>query len=470
MIELHDVTKSFEDRQVLKNINLTIQPGEVVVLKGENGSGKTTLLNIILGILKPDRGEVKLCGVSPQDPSSKTRVGVMLQSVGVPKNLKVRELISLMQSYYPHSLSTEEILGKVGLQKKQDLWCSKLCGGERKRLDLGIALTGNPQLLILDEPTAGLDEEGRKQFWETFRRCVAKGVAVLIVTHLSSDWQELETLATRWIKLQDGQLIEQKAVEYVVDNDPVVFAPKRDQASAPSSQCWSTMFTAQIQTELLQLIRNPMSLIGLLLFCVVTSLISSSNYGVLGLALCGGLAVLTFAIDRVGKQIALERVEGWLKLLRVTPLQPTAYLAAKLAVSMLILAGILMLVLPLSASRTHGATLGNEFSLFFSLLIGVVPFAIAGSALGYLVKPKSLDQIAGLSIPVALFTCGLMPTIPKDIVVLSPFYHYGQFALWSIGSPHFDHHFFFHLLWLLTTGYAFFILALWAYQRDEVLH
>lgn len=471
MIELHNISKSFEQREVLSDITLTIQPSEVVILKGDNGSGKTTLLNIILGILKPDRGEVKLCGRSPQDPDSKARVGVMLQKVEVPKNLKVRELISLMRSYYPTPLSTEEILDKVRLQEKSHLWSSKLSGGERKRLDLGVALAGNPKLLILDEPTVGLDEKGRKEFWQTLRSCIADGVAVLIVTHNPSDWQELETIATRSITLQEGRLTEDRPIEYVVDNNQAILMQQREEASPSESQRWAPMFMAQIRAELLQLIRTPAYLIGIVIFCLVTSLISSPDYGALGLAFCGGLAVLTFAIERVGKQIALERVEGWLKLLRVTPLQPTAYLAAKLVVSLLILAVILILVLVLSASRTgEKVTLGEQLALFVSLLIGVIPFAIAGSAMGYLVKPKSLDQIAGISIPVALLTCGLsIPWLPKDIVVLSPFYHYGQFALWSIGSESYDHHLLLHLLWLLTTGGAFSLLAVWAYQRDEVL-
>jgi ABC-2 type transport system ATP-binding protein len=471
MIKLHNISKRFDQREVLSDISLTIQAGEVVLLKGENGSGKTTLLNIILGIVKPDRGEVKLCGRSPKDPNSKTHVGVMLQKVEVPRNLKVTELISLMRSYYPNPLSTEEILDKVDLKKESNNWAySGLTPGQRKRFDLGIALAGNPNLLILDEPTAGLDEKRRKEFWQLLRRCIAKGVTVLIVTHISSDWQELETLATRSITIEEGQLLD-KSLTKDSTSDLQVTPVQEEKASTAQAEEWSKMFMAHLQTELLQLIRTPIYLLGIAIFCFITSRISSPDYGALGLVFCGGLAVLTFAIERVGKQIALERVEGWLKLLRVTPLQPTAYLAAKLAISMLILAGILILVIAFGASKAHGTvTLGNQFSLFLSLLIGVIPFAIAGSALGYLVKPKSLDQIAGLSIPVALFTCGLpVPGLPKDIVALSPFYHYGQFALWSIGSEFFDHHFMLHILWLLTAGGAFSILAVWAYQRDDVL-
>lgn len=471
MIELHNISKSFDQREVLSNISLTIQAGEVVLLKGENGSGKTTLLNIILGILKPDSGEVKLCGHSPQEPDSKTHVGVMLQKVEVPRNLKVIELINLMRSYYQAPLSTEEILDKVDLKKESHNWAHNgLTPGQRKRFDLGIALAGNPKLLILDEPTAGLDEKRRKEFWQLLRRCIATGVTVLIVTHIASDWQELETLATRSILIEEGRLLDENLAETSTANIPSF--PARDEKSfAFRAGEWFKMFVAHLQTELLQLVRTPMYFLGIAIFCFITSLVASPDNGELGLVFAGGLAVLTFAIERVGKQIALERVEGWLKLLRVTPLKPTAYLVAKLTVSMLILAGILSLVIAFSTLNVHEQTgFANKFLLFMSLLVGVIPFVIAGSALGYLVKPKSLDQIAGLSIPVALFTCGLpMPGIPKDVVALSPFYHYGQFVLGSIGSAQFDHHFLLHIFWLLTAGSAFSLLAVWAYQRDEVL-
>lgn len=474
MLKVQNVSKRFEERNILNDISLTIQPGEIVVLKGENGSGKTTLLNIILGILKADQGDVKLYGRSPQDPDSKARVGVMLQKVEVPKNLTVQEIISLVRSYYPDPLSTGEILSKVKLQDKKHLWSSKLSGGERKRLDLGIALAGDPEFLILDEPTVGLDEKGRKEFWQTLKYCAVAGVAVLIVTHSPADWQELETIATRSITLQEGHLVEDRRVENVGASSQAVLVrqrPQRTVSSPPRFQYWASMFRAQLLAELLQLIRTPFYLVGIILFCILTSLIASPAYGSLSLAICGGLAVLTFAIERVGKQIALERVEGWLKLLRVTPLQPTAYLAAKLAVALSILAAMLALILPISASRIDAEVSPEvQLALLISLLLGVIPFVIAGSAMGYLVKPKSLDQIAGISIPVALLTCGLpIEWMPKDIVILSPFYHYGQLALWSIGSDFYSHHLLLNLLWLITAGGIFSTLAIWAYQRDEVL-
>jgi len=206
VIELKKISKSFKKRKVIDEVNLTIQRGEFVVLRGDNGAGKTTLLNIILGLLKPDRGEVKLLGNSPEEPESKYRVGVVLQKVTAPKELKVKELVNLLRSYYPNPLSTEDILKKVNLEDKHDFWASKLSGGEGQRLYFALALAGNPDLLILDEPTRNLDTEGYSDFWEQIEVCRKNGVTILMATNNQSDKEKLNYLATRFITLKDGSL------------------------------------------------------------------------------------------------------------------------------------------------------------------------------------------------------------------------------------------------------------------------
>jgi ABC-type multidrug transport system ATPase subunit len=153
----------FTQKEIFKEINFEIKTGEFVALKGENGSGKTTLLNIILGLITPKKGKVRLFGEDPKNFNSKTRLGVVLQKVAIPKNLKVKELIDLLRSYYPNALSTEEILNTVNLKGKENNWASKLSGGEAQRLFFALALVGNPEFLILDEPTRNLDEEALVQ-------------------------------------------------------------------------------------------------------------------------------------------------------------------------------------------------------------------------------------------------------------------------------------------------------------------
>ncbi|MFM6196679.1 MAG: ATP-binding cassette domain-containing protein, partial [Planktothrix sp.] len=147
VVQLKNISKSFNQslfkrKEILTEINLNIQKGEFVVLKGANGSGKTTLLNLILGLLAPTQGEVKLFGENPKSFHSKTRLGVVLQKVSLPKHLTVKELVNLLRSYYSNPLSTEEILNTVNLKSKEDNWASKLSGGEEQRLFFALALAG----------------------------------------------------------------------------------------------------------------------------------------------------------------------------------------------------------------------------------------------------------------------------------------------------------------------------------------
>lgn len=477
LIELQDISKSFrtgfKQKKVLDGVNLTINLGEFVVLRGANGAGKTTLLNIVLGLLKPGSGEAQLFGQSPQNPKSKIRVGVVLQKVAVPKHLKVKELVDLLRSYYPNPLSTEEILNTVNLNGKHDAWASNLSGGEEQRLYFALALAGNPELLILDEPTRNLDKDGCLDFWNQVKICREKGIAILMVTNNQSDWEELNHLATRSITICDGKICEDIVVNNG-DNEPKT-APVENQLQKHSATKLPWLFPLFKQTwvELVQLTRTPLYLLGIFLFSSPVAVFPPDKHsGKLGLLFFGGFSLLTFAIDRLGKRVAAERIEGWLKLLRVTPLPPAIYLAAKIIMALLVLAVSLSLVLSLGAWRMGvEETLGQWLIMFFSLILGVVPFAILGLALGYLFKPKSVDSIIGLSIPLALFTCGVPLPYPgwvQDLVTYSPFYHYGQLALWSAGL-NYDNQLVLHLLWLIWAGFMFSFLAIWAYRRDQVL-
>jgi ABC-2 type transport system ATP-binding protein len=282
--------------------------------------------------LKPDNGEVKLLGRSPQEPESKACVGVVLQKVTVPKNLKVKELVNLFRSYYPNSFSTEEILNKVNLEGKYDAWASKLSGGEEQRLYFALALAGNPKLLILDEPTRNLDEEGSTDFWNQVKACVEQGITILMVTNNQSDWQELNNLATRSVTLKDGQISEDKPIGNKQSKENTV-ETKKDKTYLPLSKnnYLKWMLLNQIWAESLHLFRNPGYLLGILLFsCLIAVFPPDGRFGKVGLLFFAGITLLTFAIERLGKIIAVERIEGWLKLLRITPLPPAIYLAAKI--------------------------------------------------------------------------------------------------------------------------------------------
>lgn len=475
LIEVLKVTKVFsvdnQTKQVLNEISFSIKPGEFVVLRGNNGSGKTTLVNIILGLLKPTRGEVKLFGYSPDDPRSKINLGVMLQKVSVPRNMKIRELINLLRSYYPNPLDYEKIVAAVNLEAKQEFWASKLSGGEEQRLYLALALAGNPEMLILDEPTRNLDKEGCANFWTQIKEYRKNGLTMLMITNNQSDWEELEHLATRTVTLSNGEIVEDKIIspsktsktskDRIIDN-------KKLSRSVISSALWQ-----QIRAEVVQIVRNPLDLVGIFGLSIFAFLLPSDIANVkLSLLFFAGLILFIFSIERVGKRVATERIEGWLNLLRVTPLPPVIYLAAKVIVALMVLASTLILILLIGAFKLKvGYGFVQWLKIFGSLMIGIIPFAILGVALGYLFKPKSVDSIVGLSLPVALMTCGLPLPFPdwfKNIVTFSPFYHYGQLALWS-AELDFNEPILLHFLWLLWAGAMFGFVAIWAFKRQDVV-
>jgi ABC-type multidrug transport system ATPase subunit len=230
-----------------------------VILRGNNGAGKSTLLNLIMGLLQPSYGEIRLMNSSPQLPESKNRVGVVLQEANVPKSLKVKELVQLMESYYVNPISTEEVLTKVNLQEKKDAWAASLSGGQKQRLYFALALIGNPELLILDEPTRNLDDEGYQEFWKQIKICREQEVTVLMVTNNKADWEEINQLATRIVNLQkisevsgESQLVEVTSlIRSISDQSDQIKAkdtpekPAIHQAQNPSSA-----LQAQISAEI----------------------------------------------------------------------------------------------------------------------------------------------------------------------------------------------------------------------------
>ncbi|GBE90719.1 ABC transporter family protein [Nostoc cycadae WK-1] len=486
LIEVRQVCKTvyqgFQKKRVLNKIDFFVEKGEFVVLLGENGAGKTTLLNLILGILQPSEGEVKLMGLSPEESSARTSVGAVLQKTNVPPNLKVKELVQLVCSYYPNSQTVVDILKKVGLEDQSEAWASQLCGGETQRLFFALALVGNPELLILDEPTKHLDAKGDELFWQEIRRYREQGVTILMITHSQSDLKELSQLATRYVTLHkfnealtEGQLTESESIksqEDILVKCKNQEKPQKEIVIHPQNVVF--IFLQQIWVEIIQLLRTPLFLLGIILFaCCITVIPFQGEVAKQALLSFSVLILLTISIERLGKRVSVERAEGWLKLLRVTPLPPIVYIAAKLVTTLLISAITITLIMILGVWRLKIDTdIEQVLLIFFSLVLGVIPFAVFGLALSYLTQPKSYDSIAGLSIPLGLASCGALPlTHPhflEDVVAFSPFYHYRELTLWAAGLSY-DQHLSLHLLWLLWAGGVFGFMAVWAYKRDSVI-
>lgn len=204
MVELKNVTKRFGEVQALDDVSLAIDTGEVVAMLGPNGAGKTTSISIMLGTRRPTSGTALLFGLDPRDLRARARIGVMLQESGVPGMLKVAEIVGLFASYYPQPLKTDEAIEIAGLKEKSSSLVKDLSGGQRQRLYLALAVCGNPDVLFLDEPTVGMDVEGRRKFLQEVGEFAAKGRTVVLTTHYL---EEADQLAKRVIVVDRGHVI-----------------------------------------------------------------------------------------------------------------------------------------------------------------------------------------------------------------------------------------------------------------------
>ena len=203
-VELTDVSKRYGEVQALRDVSLNIEPGEVVAMLGPNGAGKTTSISIMLGVRNPTSGTARLFGLDPKDLKARSRIGVMLQESGVPGMLRVTEIVDLFGSYYPSPLPTAEAIAMAGLDEKARSLVKDLSGGQRQRLYLALAVCGNPDALFLDEPTVGMDVEGRRRFLEEIGELAAKGRTVVLTTHYL---EEADQLARRVIVIDHGKVI-----------------------------------------------------------------------------------------------------------------------------------------------------------------------------------------------------------------------------------------------------------------------
>ena len=198
------VNKSYGDVRALRRINFQVRAGEVVALLGPNGAGKTTAVKLLLGLLQPNSGKVRVFGGDPVNPENRTRTGAMLQVGRVPETLRVREHIDLFSSYYVNPMRRSEVLAVAGLEKLCDRKFGELSGGQKQRVLFALAICGNPDLLFLDEPTVGLDVEARRLLWDEIRQLVQRGKTVLLTTHYL---QEADALADRVTVINKGEIV-----------------------------------------------------------------------------------------------------------------------------------------------------------------------------------------------------------------------------------------------------------------------
>lgn len=202
--ELANVTKRFGSVTALDSVSLSIRSGELVALLGANGAGKTTAVRLLLGLSRPAAGTARVFGADPSVAANRVRTGAMLQIGKVPETLRVREHIELFSSYYPHPLPPARVIEAAALNGLENRLFGELSGGQKQRVLFALAICGDPDLLVLDEPTAGLDIESRRALWHQIRLYLGSGRSVLLTTHYL---EEADALASRVVVLDRGTVI-----------------------------------------------------------------------------------------------------------------------------------------------------------------------------------------------------------------------------------------------------------------------
>lgn len=202
--ELRGVAKRLGGQPVLAGLDLAVRAGAVTALLGPNGAGKTTTVSLLTGRLAPDAGSARLFGQDPRTPAARRRLGVMLQSAGLPDVLTVAELITLQAGYYPNPRPLAETLALAGLSELGGRRCARLSGGQARRVHYALALCGRPDLLVLDEPTAAMDRAAARLLWANVRTLVGEGAAVLLTSH---DLAEADALADRIVVMAAGRIV-----------------------------------------------------------------------------------------------------------------------------------------------------------------------------------------------------------------------------------------------------------------------
>lgn len=223
VFEISNITKSFKNKQILKGVDLVVNKGDIIGLLGLNGEGKSTLIKIILGILSQDSGEVK------RNFEIKSDVGVMLQEISMPEKMKVYEWLDMVKRFSTNSKSVESVLDSVNLRTVRNKYCDSLSGGQQRRVQFATAIINNPKVLILDEPTVGMDVVSKKAFWETLNTfSFSKDLTIILISH---DMEEVSEFCNRVLILSTGLLVSDSKMTNVQDK-----IEKRSSYSVDKSQ------------------------------------------------------------------------------------------------------------------------------------------------------------------------------------------------------------------------------------------
>lgn len=214
IVSLVGVTRRFSDVVALDDVSLEVGAGELVGLLGPNGAGKSTLLSLVSGQRKPDSGVVRLCGLDPREAAARATLGLTPQETGLPATLKVREVVDFVGGHYPDPVPTAELLALFGLSDLAGRQTGGMSGGQKRRLAVALALVGRPSIILLDEPTTGLDVSARQILWQAIREYHAEGGTVLLTSHYL---EEVQALAQRVVVIDRGVVKADDSMDAILE-------------------------------------------------------------------------------------------------------------------------------------------------------------------------------------------------------------------------------------------------------------
>jgi ABC-2 type transport system ATP-binding protein len=253
-VSLNQAHKTFGSHTALEALDLTVEQGSITAVLGPNGAGKSTSINLMLGLLRPDSGTVRVMGEDPARVSARRMLGAMLQTAGAPDTLRVRELVRLWSSYYDAPFAFRDVIAMAGLADVVDRRFGELSGGQRRRAAFAFAICGNPRVLFLDEPSAGMDTEARRDFWAQLRALAHDGRTIILTTHYL---EEADALADRIVVLNRGRIIADGTPAQIKQHVRQRIIRCHTRIPAEEIQTWQGVVSASLHGTLTTITANP---------------------------------------------------------------------------------------------------------------------------------------------------------------------------------------------------------------------
>ena len=467
-IVVSDLTKSYGNVEALRGVSFDVAEGEVFGLLGPNGAGKTTTVEILEGYRRRDGGSATVLGFDPGDAPRglRERMGVVLQQSELSPLLTVREMHRLFAGYFANPRDVDEVIELVGLAEKRDARVKSLSGGQKRRLDLGVALVGNPELVFLDEPTTGFDPAARRAAWELIRTLRSLGTTILLTTHYLDEAQQL---ADRVAVLRDGVIVSQGApsdligdaqtteIRYVRDGERIVVttteptqpleradgggarvrpraraargAPADARGRVPGARrrggrVMSTL-VHQLRFEQKTFWRSREAAVFIFVFPLLLYALLGSVYGdeidvdgrgvpAVDVLLAGlfGYGAANTAFGGLAIVLVVRREAGVLKRIRATPLPPGTYLTAVLLSTLVTFALQAVGLLVLGGLVFDASMPANWLGFAGAVVLGVASFAGMGLAAASLIRSaEGVSAVVNVVIlPMAFLSGSFGPT------------------------------------------------------------